>query len=404
MAKGGSTILTRLALRMVLVTLVAGIAAAVFAMQLPTSFRARALLILAPQPFELKDEVPGSIGAIETQHRRVSFMKVNELEVLAMPDYELLFQSEEIVAKLRDRMRELYLERNLDPGELTIEKVKRSLDVNTSIELTTVEEVVYQQVAELMLTSGDPVVSAELTNYWIELVIELAERMRAAGSENAVAILREQLEDSEALLDAARAKLEELDSKHNVRGLAERLARREAALTEFQIDRTRLRMDLARAQGQLSAQADREDDSESMRESRAQQRMWMESEVPAKQAELEALDAALADLEAETAELRAQVAQFERERADYELEIKNLEFHINETVISLRDAELISRDLGPEFKIASRAVPPEEKVAPHRSLIVLVAVFLAAVAVPVHFFGMHALRRYARIIEEEERG
>ena len=402
MAKGGSSILTRLALLMVLVTLVAGIAAALFAMQLPNSYRARALLILAPQPFELKDEVPGSIGAIEEQHRRVSYMKVNELEALAMPDYALLFKSEEVVSKLRDRMRELYLAKDLDPGNLTLEKVRRGLDVETNIELTTVEDVVYQRVAEISLTAGDPVIAAELTNYWIELVIELAERMRATGSEKAVEVLQEQLDDTRALLDAARQKLEALDSAHNVQGLVERLERQEAAHTEFQIDRTRLKMDLARAEGQLSAQSDQDSDPDSVREQRAQQRLWMEGEVPAKRAELAALDAALAESEAELAALRAQVAQLQRERADYILDIKNYEFHINENIISLRDAELISRDYGPEFKVASKALPPEEKVSPHRSLIVLVAMFLALVAVPVHLFGMHALRRYARALEEEE--
>ncbi len=44
---------------------------------------------------------------------------------------------------------------------------------------------------------------------------------------------------------------------------------------------------------------------------------------------------------------------------------------------------------------------PEEKSGPHRSLMIIAALFAAAVAVPVHFFGMLALRKYALALEKE---
>ena len=67
----------------------------------------------------------------------------------------------------------------------------------------------------------------------------------------------------------------------------------------------------------------------------------------------------------------------------------------------LQAMELATSDQVPEFKVASHAIAPEEKAAPNRMLIVLVATFLAVALAPVHLFGMIALRRYARSIQAE---
>jgi len=99
--------------------------------------------------------------------------------------------------------------------------------------------------------------------------------------------------------------------------------------------------------------------------------------------------------------LRTDLARVTRERDTLELKSETFEKTIREVGTSLQATKLAASDTLPEFKIAAQAVPPEEKVAPHRSLIVLVTVFLAAVAAPVHLFGMVALRRYAAQLDEE---
>ena len=441
MANQGSRILTRLAIRMVVVTLLAGIAAVVFTLQLDNSYRARGLLILAQMPFEQKDEVPGNATFLTEPAQRVNYTQVEMLEALPMPDYKLLLTSEEIAARLRDSLKQRYVDAGIDPGNLTIEEVQRSLEVRSKVHLTTLEEVKYQQVVELLLTANDPKIAADVMNEWMDVSIAMAERMRTVAREGAVEFVQERLDDVLAQLDEANGQVETLEGAWNAEAMAERLSAMETAATTYQLRTSELAFEIARCEAQfkqLDTELETVTPTVSLRKAPTEEAYWLsealgKSEGAAKKvlvteepnpvytalvqqraattaesvglrAERSAIESELTELGPLVLALRKDLARVTRERSILDVKIKALKKTAEEAGITVQATRMATADFIPEFKIASQAVPPEEKSAPHRSLIVLVAMFLAAVAVPVHLFGMVALRRYARAIDAEESG
>jgi uncharacterized protein involved in exopolysaccharide biosynthesis len=400
MAGEGQRVLTQLGVRIVLATLVAGVAAAVFAVRLDNSYRARVLLILAPMPLEQKDEVPGLVAASSEATRRVSFVKSEILEPLPMPDYKILLTSEELAAKLRDTLRQKYQQAGIDPGNLTLEKVKRSMDVRSKVHIQTQEEVQYQQVVELLFTARDPKIAADIANEWARLGIETAERMRLIAREGAVDFFTGQLDEVKKSLDASEQQLEDLEAKSNVDTMTARLAALEGTVTSRQVRRSELAANVARLEAEIAAlDAALADPAQA---GLAERRALAGSEVAGMRAESAAIEQDVAALEAATATLRADLARASRARANYEMQIGLFKKRVDELSVTLQSVQLSAAETEPAFKIASSAVAPEEKVAPQRTLIVLVAMFLAGVAIPVHLFGMEALRRYARALDAPE--
>lgn len=425
MAGEGRRILTQLGVRMVLVTLVAGVAAALFAVRLDNSYRARVLLILAPMPLEQKDEVPGLVATNADPARRVSFVQSEILKPLPMPDYKLLLTSEAIAEKLRDFLRDRYVQAGIDPGNLTVEKVKRSLDIRSKVHIQTQLEVQYQQVVELLFTAADPRIAAEVCNEWARLGIQMAEEMRLIAREGAVDFFQQHLDDSKSQLVEQEKNVEKLDAGFNAGIMKTRLEDLESTVTARQVRRSQINSDIARLEAEVAqltadlpntpptltlkkASSNPSDAPVNLEEANpvytalTERRMLAAGELAGMRAENTALEQEIVQLEASTNTLRADLARVTREKAEFEQQIEILKKRVDELSMTLQSVQLSAANTEPAFKIASPASPPEEKVAPQRSLIVLVTVFLAGVAVPVHLFGMQALRRYAKSLDVEE--
>ncbi len=365
MARRETAILRRLTVRMVIAMAIAGVIAAYYATRLENTYRARALIMLAPLPLEQTDEVPSNIAAMLDPTRRVNYVKVQMAEALAMPDYRLILTSDEIVARLRDVLQERYREAGIDSGRLSLENVGRALEVRSRVHLQTPLEIQYQQVVELLVTAKDPKVAADAANAWAEMGIEMAERMRTAAGKTTAAFLQERYDALWTEYAAVRDRLETLDQSLDIAALEERLAEHERAITRQQLRQA----ELARASEERAA-----------------------------------ADTTLKTLSASASALRAELARAKREREALEISIRAYTQQLDELGVSLHAARVAAADTIPEFKIVSRALPPEERHAPRRSLYVVVAVFLAATAVPVHLFGMIALRRYAQSLEAGAHG
>jgi len=402
MAGAGQRILTQLGVRMVLAVLVAGGAAAYFTLKLDNTYRARTLLILAPMPMEQKDEVPGLMSGSNETPQRISFVKTELLEPLPMPDYKILLTSEELAGKIRDALLKSYQEAGIDPGNLTIEKVSRAMEIRSKVHIQTQEEVQYQQVVELLFTAKDPKIAAAMCNEWARLGIEMAERMRLIAREGAVEFFTDQLAGMTSALNENTAKLETLESKFNADTLKQRLSDLESAITSRQLRRAQLTSDIARIEAEV-AQWDTEiasmDAASTPHAELTQRRASALGELAGMRAENAAIEQEAPQIENTAAAARADLARTARERSDYEAQIGVLRKQVDELTMTLQAAKMSAADTEPAFKIAVPATKPEEKVAPQRSLIVLVAMFLAGVAIPVHLFGMEALRRYARNLE-----
>lgn len=364
MALEGSRVIRSLFLRMILAGLVAGVAAVVFTLRLPDSYRARTLLIMAPLPFTNEDLPVTQVDFYaEDPTPRPNWLRVGFLEPLPMPDYDLILTSDVLAAKVRERMEEIYRAQGHDV-HLTVEKVRRSMKVTVKIFKQTYQDIEYQRVVELTLAGLDPSVVAEAANYWAEQSIAMANEMRFAAQQGALEFFDRHIAETEALLEGERRAIETLRRDHNPEALARRLSTYERELTRLELENAR---------------------------------MEAESALPAQRAPLESQ---IGLLRTAAAELRVELAQAERNLANHTHKEKYYAAQLEELAMSQYAVRLQSGEITPEFKVVSPALVPEEKTGPWRSLIVLVAVFLAVLAVPVHFFSMYALRRYASQIEQ----
>lgn len=402
MSVASSNILRSLMIRTVLVTLIAGLVAAAFSMRLPNTYRARTLLLLAQMKFEQHDMVPGMLSAVDTPARRVNYLEVEQMEALAMPDYKLLLTSEAVVVRLRERLRTLYQEAGIDPGNLTHEKVLRAMDVRTKLLMQTAEDIEYQQVVEMYLTAMDPKIAAQIANEWAQIAIDESLRLRTLAREGAVEYIQAQLDRVRGKLDTALRGIEEIDRTANPDGMAVRLAELEATKTRYLVRLSELTASMARLEAETGALNAGNAQAEGGSTASLQREAAMRSaELAGQRAEHAAATEQAAALDPAITQLREQVASAKRARAMFEVEVAALEKQADEFQVTLEATELASGDLQPEFKVASEAIAPEEKVGPQRSLMVLVALFLAAIGTPIHFFAMFALRRYARSLEAE---
>jgi uncharacterized protein involved in exopolysaccharide biosynthesis len=389
---------------MFLVTLLAGVAAALFSLQLPNSFRARTLLILAPLPFEHVDETVTQVAVGPNPRPRANYLRVSWLEELPMEDYKLLLTGEEMAATVRDKMVELYKERGIDASGLTMEKVRRSMEVRIKIFKQTAEELEYQHVIELMLTAGDPEVAAQAANFWAEKSIEYALEMRQLARDGALEFLEGQIAEVNRLLETARQGISGLEQEADLEGMRTRLAELQQAATESRLSQSELAEETVSLEAEIAALEQTGTDALSSAGQRAvEERLILaRGELAGLRARENALQEQQETLQPEIDALRKRVAEQEKLNNQYALEVSYYERQLEELEMSHYAARMTAADMKPEFKMASPAVPPEEKIAPWRTVIVLVAMFLACAAVPVHFFTMYALRRYTAQIAEQE--
>lgn len=392
MASQGARTIRSLVLRMILAAIVAGGAAAWFTTRLADSYRARVLLLMAPMPISYEKPPTTQIdfyGEECTPYPK--FLRMGYFNPLPMPDYKTLLTSEEMARRVRDRMHEIYETRGLDAGGLSIERVRRCMDMQVRIFKQTQNELEYQQVVELLFTHTNPEIAAEAANFWSEECVTLAKEMRFIGREGVIEFFDKQIKETEGLLEQERTAIESAQKEIDVAALEARLADFEKAITEAELDQTALEAEAGTLKSQIAvAEATSPGGGGSLHSRLAE----MEFETGT-------LKARCAALEPRIAEMRQSLAAQRRLLERHEEKVAYFQKQLEELAMGQYAARLNAADVTPDFKIASPAFPPEEKSGPARSLIALVAVFLAVLAVPVHFVTMHALRRYAHSLERE---
>lgn len=393
MASQSVRIVRSLVLRMVLAAIVAGGAAAWYTTRLADSYRARVLLLMAPMPISYEKPPTTQIdfyGEEGTPYPK--FLRMGYFNPLPMPDYKTLLTSEEMARRVRDRMREIYESRGLDAGGLSIERVRRSMDMQVRIFKQTQNELEYQQVVELLFTHTNPEIAAEAANFWSEESIKLAKEMRFIGSEGVLDFFDKQIKETEGLLEQERAAIETAQNEMSAAALETRLADFEKAITEAELSQVALEAENSRLNALVAI-----GDATSPGSTGGS----LHSKAVENEFEIGALKARKAALEPRIVELRKALAAQRRLLERHEEKVAYYQKQLEELAMAQYAARLNAADVTPDFKIASPAFAPEEETGPMRSLIVLVAVFLAVLAVPVHFVTMHALRRYAQSLERE---
>lgn len=431
-------LLRKLTIRMLIGALAAGLAAALFANRIEDTYQARVLLSLTYLRFDQKGMPPGTILLQDDLVRRINYVQAEIMQPLTPPDYQRIFTGDEVVEKLRDAMRERYAAAGLDPGSLTLERVARSLDVVSKVEIQTTQQVKYHGIVELIVTDRDPGIAAEMANLWTAISLDTADRMRNAAREGTLGYLKQRYEKTLEKREALSQEAEEIMRDWNPPGMRIRLADLENAVTQLRLKRSQLSLDRRRLEAEiaeieaalalsaekielrqgpsdaahrLSEETIRRQDTGKMvvaetlnplHTDLSRQLTNLQSELAGLRALADALVTEESGLQSETEALRENLARIDRTESDLRLELDAHVRHTDVLTMTMHAVDLAGANIVPECRIVSRAIPPEEKIAPKRGLIVIVAIFLAAVAVPVHFFGMIALRRYAQILIPNE--
>jgi len=204
-------IVWQLVFRTVLAVAVAYAAAKWYTGRLPDTFRARALLLLTPTPFEYGDKQAGIVERGGEGAERLSFLRVSSIQSLSMPDYRLLFTSESMALDLAERLRQKYEENNIPTSELSPERLLGMLDLRHKTLVSANDRTIYQQVVELYVTAPRPAQAALVANAWAEACTAMAAKIRAVATEGAAAPLRAQVERIEADFAAASRELSDLE-------------------------------------------------------------------------------------------------------------------------------------------------------------------------------------------------
>jgi uncharacterized protein involved in exopolysaccharide biosynthesis len=320
----------------------------------------------------------------------------------------MLLTSDEMAAKVRDFANERAGEHG---GGYTVEKTRRSMEVNTKIFTQTQLDVKYQQVVELLFSGADPELAAQAANFWAQESIRFANEMRLIAREGALEYFADRIAETEALLESEREGVAAVERDRNPDVLQQRLSALVAGRDQLMLAANEAEAAIARQEASV-AQRESENlgpsaDGEGALRGQLAQAEW-QRELAMSRAELAGMRAEQAQLAQQGEALSAEIAALEASLADarriistHSHKVRYYETQLEELAMSQYATRMQSGEITPEFKVASAALVPQEKIGPMRSLIVAVAIFLAALIVPVHFFSMHALRRYVRQLEHE---
>ncbi len=316
---------------------------------------------------------------------------------LPMPDYKLLFTNAEMGVLLRDWMAEHRRTAGLSSDGLTVEGVLRQMEVRTRVLLQTQNELRYQHVMELFLTAERPELAAGAANAWADWCVEAARNKRMDDTTELLGLATARLTEAQTARDKAAQNLETLRQTGSADSLAQQASKLESAQTETDLRAIEITQSIAGTEAQLAsweADAQLTEASARLQELRAT--------LAGLQAEADALPAAKATLQQTATAARAQWAKARRQEDQYQLEVQTLGKSVDDLTQAMSAAKMAAEQTLPDFKVSAKAQLPEEKTAPHRSLLILTAALLGAAVAPILRFGRAATRRCLREMDAIE--
>lgn len=420
----------RLVIRTLIVGLVAAVVAGAYSRTLPNRYSARCALLLAP--LTIKPEQPGRVAPPKTPASDFSYLMVKPLSVA---DYEILLMNDEIVDKVRTKLKAVLGESREEEPHIRLEDVRSAMGIKTRILARTSYSVEYQPVIELTYTSTSPEIAAGLVNEWARLGVELATNLATKADEGSIDFLEKRFEDISTKLEDKEKELEAVKSKWDIDTRKERLLGMNTFLSEYEYEVIKLDGEIADTEAQLlKVRKDLETVPEkyTLRKAPPDEAYWMleagketpdSSKVLASETvnelyltlrELEVtLQSTLAGMQEKREVARKQVEHYKGEITEFEkLQAENLRrqtalerevetygLQFVQVADNYEAAQVAEAETPPDLKLAYSAAVPEKKVAPHRSLIVFVAAFIGILIVPLHFAVASALRTYGKYLD-----
>jgi uncharacterized protein involved in exopolysaccharide biosynthesis len=434
--KSGLFTITNLVWRTIVLGLLAGVVAALYTLTLDNEYAAESGLLLAPLPFG-QAVWSGDKQAENNPAAQIGYLMGRPLNVRG---YELLLRNDEMVKQLRDTLTTLYAERGEDE-ELPLEDVRKAMTLRTQIFKQTAYDVEYVPLIVLAYRATDPEIAAAMANEWSELAIALSKELSAKGTTGSLEFLQGRFEGVNQQLEEIEQAIQEHETLWDLDSLTLRLQDTQKLITEYELDQIRLSTDIESYQAELAEiEKDLQTTGEktTLRKAPSDEAYWLmeatgqgnpdssdvlESEVvnevfvimrekgsdlQSKVAGLikkrDAGAAALENLRTEVTALQQNLAEQKRVRTELERRAEVSKLQYQRIAENLEAARVAEAETEPDLKIAYDAVPPETKIGPHRSVMVLTAAFLGALVVPIHFFVLLSIRRFAVFLDATAAG
>lgn len=414
--------IVRLAWRMAAFGIVAGIIAGALSLTMADRYRATAVLLLAPLPITPSD-TPGRAFAPSSPAAQVGQLLVRPLSV---PDYKLLFMSDEIVRGLRDKAIAL----TKDPEQqkkVSADGIRAAMEVTTRILKQSSVEVDYQPVIELNYVSSSREWAAAMVNAWAGLAIEMAGKLASMGREGMIDFLQNSLDAKVAELEAVDKEIEQLDSEMPIDIWTTRMQDLSGQISKFQVELAKLNADIADGQGQLeklSKEREVTPPVNGLRKAPPDEAYWLlenhekvdnskvliseetnpvytqvatslalvQSELQGMLERKTAIEGQLAVLEPQLAELQKKLASANRLHTTAQRKADTLTQQQQQLSLSVGAAKISETQKTPDIKLMSSANIPDHTSGPQRSLVVAAAILLAMAAVAAHFLIINALK------------
>lgn len=429
-------IVTGLVRRSVLLAAVSAIVVALYALTLPNAYQAASTLVLAPSPLKSSAEQAQSFDPERgNPAARVSFLMAGPLGVR---DYEVLLTNPEIVERLRERYVELRKAAGKDVDEIKLEDVRDAMQVKTRVLKQTINDVVYQPFLELAFQTDDPAIAAAVANVWADLGIERATEISRKGQEGMLDFLKQQLDDKAGEVGKVEEELAAITSELVIPTALERLGLLEKEVATLQIELAKLVADIAHGEAelaQLNEQIKGIPEKVALRRAPPDEAYWLlqgqgksvdgskvllseeingvysevrktlvqtDAKLRGMQAEKTAREQSIADLQQTIAGLRRDIAENTRKHDEAERRKKGLDGEYLQLAASYGAARIAVSTKTPDLKLAAKAVAPEKKTGPHRSIMVLAGALLGACIAPAFVLFKRAAKQLSDIVASVE--
>jgi len=386
-------------------TMACAVAAAIVALVLPETYEASAVLLLQPPPFKLEgDEMAELIP-----------------KTLEVQDYEILLKSDGILTQVAPKLRELSTWPEEDLLELEeISAIRERTWIQTRVTEKTAQRVTYSPAIVLRARAGSPEQARDLAQAWADVAVETAAAFYEKGKSGLIDFVQQRHDEARHSLQEVFEQQREVESRWQKEVALERLKEKTQQLSLLEDDYQKTKVDAQTAReeaAELHSQLASEDELVTLWKSPPMTAVFLDESLAKepgkegasektpgfqeqevnptylhvrallaeKESELKGLEEkergqkqAVADsthdvhrlLEA-NAQYSFQAKRLDREETAFATTYDMLAIKLEQAKIAESEQEALA-----DIKVVSDAVVPDRKIAPARTVIVLVAALL----------------------------
>ncbi len=381
-------------------TLIVGVITTGITLMMDNYYTATTLLVMTPVPLNSKDFIPSIISGREDTPYRVSFLTLNDIPSFPMPDYEQIYNSDEIVEQVL-----LYLIQKEEYKDIKLSrtKLRKSMSIKSKIYFQGTNQIQYQRIIQLQFTSKNPELSADVCNYWADLGMAKIELLRQEPLKDGIAYLEKTLNKKKEALANARRALEQLEASYHLPSIEMRIQELENQITSFKIQQVNLNLEIEQLAKEIELGSKQQPERTPLpgTENSTNDIDLLKKELSLKTSQKDTLQKQIAELEKEIANLRKIYAEKKQEKQSLEDEQILLKQTVENLSITYQNALANLEKSQSELRVASKALTPRQKAGPPRTLYILSVMVLTAIAVPTIYIGLLVANYYLNKFEKE---